>query len=52
MGKHGQCPLRRESEYQQFYDLIANNLVLSIVIALIPIVVQFVLLAGIRLAAQ
>jgi lactate permease len=38
--------------YQQIYDPIANNLVLSAVVALIPIVVLFVLLAGIRMAAQ
>jgi lactate permease len=38
--------------YQQIYDPIANNLVLSAVVALIPIIVLFVLLAGIRMAAQ
>ena len=38
--------------YQQIYDPIANNPVLSAVVALIPIVVLFVLLAGIRMAAQ
>ncbi|MBA2712571.1 MAG: L-lactate permease [Rubrobacteraceae bacterium] len=38
--------------YQQVYDPVANNLVLSAVGALIPIVVLFVLLAGVRLAAQ
>jgi lactate permease len=38
--------------YQQIYDPIANNLVLSAVVALIPIIVVFVLLAGIRMAAQ
>jgi lactate permease len=38
--------------YQQIYDPIAPNLVLSAVVALIPIIVLFVLLAGIRMAAQ
>ena len=38
--------------YQQIYDPIANNLVLSAVVALTPIIVLFVLLAGIRMAAQ
>ncbi len=38
--------------YQQIYEPIANNLVLSAVVALIPIIVLFVLLAGIRMAAQ
>jgi lactate permease len=38
--------------YQQIYDPIANNLVLSAVVALIPIIVLFVLLAGVRMAAQ
>ena len=38
--------------YQQIYDPIANNQVLSAVVALIPIIVLFVLLAGIRMAAQ
>jgi lactate permease len=52
MGKHGQCPSRREPGYQQLYDPVANSLALSAVVALIPIVVQFVLLAGILLAAQ
>ena len=52
MGKHGQCPSGREPGYQQLYDRVANNLVLPAVVVLIPIVVQFVLLAGIRLAAQ
>jgi hypothetical protein len=52
MGEHGQCPSGREPGYQQLYDPVAKNLVLSAVIALIPIVGQFVLLAGIRLAAQ
>ena len=32
--------------YQQIYDPIANNLVLSAVVALIPMIVLFVLLAG------
>src|ERR687898_3388127 len=38
--------------YQQIYDPIANNLVLSAVVALVPIIVLFVLLAGVRMAAQ
>jgi L-lactate permease len=38
--------------YQQIYDPITNNLVLSAVVVLIPIIVLFVLLAGIRMAAQ
>src|SRR5215203_4871124 len=38
--------------YQQVYDPIAGSLVLSTVVAVIPIVVLFVLLAGIRMAAQ
>jgi lactate permease len=38
--------------YQQIYDPIASNLVLSAVVALVPIIVLFVLLAGLRMAAQ
>jgi lactate permease len=38
--------------YQQIYDPVAGNLLLSTIVALIPIVVLFVLLAGIRMAAQ
>jgi lactate permease len=38
--------------YQQVYDPIAGSLVLSTLVAVIPIVVLFVLLAGIRMAAQ
>src|SRR5215216_5849152 len=38
--------------YHQVYDPIAGSLVLSTVVALIPIVVLFVLLAGVRMAAQ
>jgi lactate permease len=38
--------------YQQVYDPIAGSLVLSTLVAIIPIVVLFVLLAGIRMAAQ
>ena len=38
--------------YQQVYDPIAGSLVLSTLVAIIPIVVLFVLLAGIRVAAQ
>jgi lactate permease len=36
--------------YQQVYDPVAGSLVLSTLVALIPIVVLFVLLAGIRTA--
>src|SRR5215216_2881427 len=38
--------------YQQVYDPVAGNLLLSTIVAAIPIVVLFVLLAGIRMAAQ
>src|ERR671932_1933521 len=38
--------------YQQVYEPVANNLALSALVALIPIVVLFVLLAGIRMASQ
>ena len=38
--------------YQQVYDPIAGSLVLSTLVAIISIVVLFVLLAGIRMAAQ
>ena len=38
--------------YQQIYVPIANNLVLSAVVALLPMIVLFVLLAGIRMPAQ
>ncbi len=38
--------------YQQVYEPVARNLVLSTLVAVIPIVVLFVLLAGIRMAAQ
>jgi lactate permease len=38
--------------YQQVYDPVAGNLLLSTIVAVIPIVVLFVLLAGIRIAAQ
>jgi hypothetical protein len=38
--------------YQQIYDPVANNLVISAVVALIPIIVLFVLLAEIRIPAQ
>src|ERR671939_1818944 len=38
--------------YQQVYEPVAGNLLLSTLVALIPIVVLFVLLAGIRMAAQ
>jgi lactate permease len=38
--------------YQQVHDPIAGSLVLSTLVAIIPIVVLFILLAGIRIAAQ
>lgn len=38
--------------YQQVYDPVANSLALSALVAAIPILVLFVLLAGIRIAAQ
>src|SRR5919107_1894548 len=38
--------------YQQVYDPVAGNLLLSTLVAVIPIVVLFVLLAGVRMAAQ
>jgi lactate permease len=38
--------------YEQVYEPVAGNLVLSALVAVIPIVVLFVLLAGIRMAAQ
>jgi lactate permease len=38
--------------YQQVYDPVAGNLALSTLVAVIPILVLFVLLAGIRMAAQ
>ena len=38
--------------YEQVYDPVAGSIVLSTLVALIPIVVLFVLLAGIRMAAQ
>ena len=38
--------------YQQVYDPIASSLPLSALVAVIPIIVLFVLLAGIRIAAQ
>ncbi|MGH3145671.1 MAG: L-lactate permease [Rubrobacter sp.] len=38
--------------YQQVYEPVAGSLVLSTVVAVIPILVLFVLLAGIRIAAQ
>jgi lactate permease len=38
--------------YEQVYDPIAGNLALSTLVAVIPILVLFVLLAGLRLAAQ
>jgi len=38
--------------YQPIYAPIANKLVPSAVVALLPMIVLFVLLAGIRMAAQ
>ena len=38
--------------YEQIYEPIAGNLALSTLVAVIPILVLFVLLAGLRLAAQ
>ena len=38
--------------YQQVYDPVAGNLWLSTIVALVPIVVLFILLAGLRMAAQ
>src|ERR687883_911764 len=38
--------------YNQVYEPVAGSLVLSALVALIPIVVLFVLLAGVRMAAQ
>jgi lactate permease len=38
--------------YEQVYEPIANNLALSTLVAVIPIVVLFALLAGVRMAAQ
>ena len=38
--------------YEQIYEPIAGNLALSTLVAVIPIVVLFVLLAGVRMAAQ
>jgi lactate permease len=38
--------------YEQIYEPVAGNLALSALVAAIPIVVLFVLLAGIRMAAQ
>jgi lactate permease len=38
--------------YEQVYEPVAGNLLLSTLVAVIPIAVLFVLLAGIRMAAQ
>ena len=38
--------------YEQIYEPIAGNLALSTLVAVIPIVVLFALLAGVRMAAQ
>src|ERR687896_1712988 len=38
--------------YEQIYEPIAGNLVLSTLVAVIPIVVLFALLAGVRVAAH
>jgi hypothetical protein len=38
--------------YEQIYDPVAGNLLLSTLVAAIPILVLFVLLAGLRMAAH
>jgi lactate permease len=38
--------------YEQIYQPVAGSLVLSTVVAAIPILVLFVLLAGLRVAAE
>ena len=38
--------------YEQIYEPVAGSLVLSTIVAVIPILVLFVLLAGLRIAAQ
>jgi lactate permease len=38
--------------YEQVYEPIAGNLAFSTLVAVIPILVLFVLLAGLRIAAQ
>ena len=38
--------------YEQVYEPVAGNLLLSTLVAAIPIIVLFVLLAGVRMAAQ
>ena len=38
--------------YEQVYEPIAGNLALSTLVAVIPILVLFMLLAGLRMAAQ
>ena len=38
--------------YEQIYEPVAGSLVLSTVVAAIPILVLFVLLAGLRMAAH
>jgi lactate permease len=38
--------------YEQVYEPIAGNLALSTLVAIIPILVLFVLLAGLQMAAQ
>jgi lactate permease len=38
--------------YEQVYEPVAGNLLLSTLVAVIPILVLFVLLAGLRMAAQ
>src|SRR5215210_2360302 len=48
----GKLTRGRSLMYQQVYDPIAGSLALSTLVAVIPIVVLFVLLAGIRVAAQ
>ena len=38
--------------YEQIYEPVAGSLLLSTIVAAIPILVLFVLLAGLRMAAQ
>jgi hypothetical protein len=46
---------KREGEirvYEQIYEPVAGNLLFSTLVAAIPIIVLFVLLAGLRVAAS
>ena len=38
--------------YEQIYEPVAGNLLLSTLVAAVPILVLFVLLAGLRVAAH